>query len=173
MGRITYPKVIAAIFTLSLLGMQTNANADGLYFGAGAYLTEANYETLDETDQSLSFLVGYNLIDSNFFLFSVELGAHDLGEYSDGGIEVDADAVSLSAVGGIPIGPFIEIYGKIGVAQVDVKVNNDDFDGSEAFFAAGIALDILDTIDFYLEYVEFDTEVDSRSIGVGIKLDLF
>lgn len=173
MGQATYPKVIAAIFTLLLLGMQTNANADGLYFGGGAYLSEAKVQTLDETDGTLAFLVGYNLIDSNFFLFSVELGVYDLGEYSDDGIEVDADAVSISAVGGIPIGPFIELYGKIGAAQVNVEVNDEDFDGSEAFFAAGISFDILDTIDFYLEYVEFDTEVDSSSIGVGIKLDLF
>ncbi len=52
-------------------------------------------------------------------------------------------------------------------------MNDDDFDASEAFYGAGVALDFFDTIDIYIEYLEFDTKVDSSLIGAGIKLDLF
>jgi hypothetical protein len=74
---------------------------------------------------------------------------------------------------GIPLGPFLELYGKIGAADVSVTVNNDDFDGSEAFYGVGMAFDFFDTVDIYLEYLQFDTEVNSEMIGAGIKLDLF
>ena len=164
---------VVLIFTALLVGFQSNAAAEGFYFGAAAYQSEATIDTLDDTDETLSFLVGYHLIASNIFLLSAELGAYDLGEYSRDGVDVDADAITLSANAGIPLGPFIELYGKIGVAEVSVDVNGEDFDGSETFYGAGIAFDILDTIDIYVEYLEFDTEVDSNLIGVGIKLDLF
>ena len=164
---------VALIFAVSLVGFQSIAAAEGFYFGAAVYQSEATIDSLDDTDETLSFLVGYHLIDSNVFLLSAELGAYDLGEYSSDGVDVDADAITLSANAGIPLGPFIELYGKLGVAEVTVDVNGDDFDGSETFYGVGIAFDILDTIDIYVEYLEFDNEVDSSLIGVGIKLDLF
>ena len=167
-------KLLAAlIFGLSMPGLQSTASADGFYLGAGAYLAEASVKSLDDDDETLGFLIGYNLIDSNLFMLSAELGSYDLGDYSSDGIEVDADAISLSAIGTIPLGPFIELYGKIGTADVSVSVNDEDFDGNETFYGAGVSLDILDTIDIYIEYLEFDTEVDSQLIGAGIKLDLF
>ena len=56
---------------------------------------------------------------------------------------------------------------------MEVEVNGRDFDGSETMYGAGIALDLFDTVDIYLGYLEFDTEVDSSMWGVGIRLDLF
>jgi opacity protein-like surface antigen len=164
---------IIAVFSLLLIGLQSPTNADGLYFGGGGYLSRAEIQTLDETDETLAFQLGYNLIDSSFLLFSIELGSYDLGNYSEDGIEVDADAIGVAAVGGLPLGPFIELYGKAGIAEVNVEVNDNKFDGTETFYGAGVSFDILDTIDFYLEYIEFDTEVDSSLIGVGVRLDLF
>ena len=106
-------------------------------------------------------------------MFSMELGAYDLGEYSDNGVNIDADAIGLAAVGTLPLGPFIELYAKAGYADVNIEINNSESDSTETFQGAGASLDIFDTIDFYLEYIEFDTEIDSRSIGLGIRLDLF
>ncbi|MCP4878696.1 MAG: porin family protein [Gammaproteobacteria bacterium] len=163
---------VALAFAVLLFGFQSNASADGFYFGGGAYQSEAKVETLDDSDSTIGGFIGYHLIDSNIFLLSAELGTYDLGEYSEDGVEVDSSAITLTANAGIPLGPFIELYGKIGVADVSVEVNDDNFDGSETFYGAGISFDILDTIDIYLEYLEFDTEVDSSLIGVGIKLDL-
>ena len=165
----------AAIVTLSivlLFGLQSNAAAEGFYFGGGIYLTEAQFESLDESDETPALFVGYNLIDSNVFLLSAELGYYDLGDYSDNGVEVDADAYSLSAVGGLPLGPFIELFGKVGIAEVSVNTNDKDFDGSDSFYGVGIGFDVLDTLDIYVEYLDFDTEIDSNMIGVGLKLDL-
>ena len=166
--------LLALLLTgLAVAGLQSQASADGFYFGGGAYLTEANTTSFDDTDETLGLFVGYHLVDSNIFLLSAELGSYDLGNYSGEGNKIDADALSLSVNAGIPLGPFLELYGKIGAADVSVTVNNDDFDGSEAFYGVGMAFDFFDTVDIYLEYLQFDTEVNSEMIGAGIKLDLF
>ena len=57
--------------------------------------------------------------------------------------------------------------------KVSVAENDDDFDGNEVFYGAGVSFDFFDTIDIYIEYLEFDTEVDSSLISAGIKLGLF
>lgn len=163
---------VAALFAVLLFGFQTNAVAEGFYIGAGIYQTQAQVDSLDETDETPALFLGYNLIDSNVFLLSAEFGYYDLGDYSDHGVTVDADAYTLSAVGTIPLGPFIELFGKVGVAQVSLSVNDDDDDGSEAFYGVGIGIDVLDTLDVYIEYLDFDTEVDSNMIGIGLRLDL-
>ncbi len=160
-----------ALLTVLLFGFQTNAVAEGFYFGGGIYQSEAEYEALDETDTTPAAFLGYNFIDSNIFMFSAELGYYDLGDYSDGDLNVDADAFTLAAVGTLPVGPFIELFAKVGAAQISGDANGKDIDGSETFYGAGIGFDFFDTIDIYVEYLEFDTEIDSRMIGAGIKFD--
>ena len=167
---------LAQLFVLTILlscGGISTAQADGLYFGGGVYASYAETDDLRETDETTGFQVGYLLLDSNVFMFALELGAYDLGEYSENNVEVEADAISLSAVGTLPLGPFIELYGKIGVAEVEVDINDRSHDGTEAMYGAGLAFDFFDTVDIYLEYLEFDTEVDSSMVGAGLRFDLF
>jgi hypothetical protein len=61
-----------------------------------------------------------------------DFGEYDLGHYSDDESDVGADALTLSAVVGIPLGPFIGLYGKACIADVSAEVNDDDFDAGEA-----------------------------------------
>ena len=67
------------------------AQADGLYFGGGVYASYAETDDLRETDETTGFQVGYLLLDSNVFMFALELGAYDLGEYSENNVEVEAE----------------------------------------------------------------------------------
>ena len=47
----------------------------------------------------------------------------------------------------------------------DQNIKNNE----EAYYGVGASLDILDTIDIYVEYIVFDTSVNSEIAGVGIK----
>ncbi|MEP4484090.1 MAG: outer membrane beta-barrel protein [Halioglobus sp.] len=152
-----------------------SAQADGFYIGAGAYQTDMSIDDFDDDDYVPAGFVGYQFLDTNLLMLSGELGYYDLGDFSGSDYDVDASAVTLAGVAYLPLGPFFEIYAKAGVASVSVDVetfgNKDDYDGEEAFGGAGFAFDILDTIDIYVEYLVFDTEVDSEMVGVGIRLD--
>ena len=152
-----------------------SANADGLYIGAGAYKSEMNVDQFDDDDYVPAGFVGYQFLDTNVLMLSAELGYYDLGQYSGKQYEVDASAVTLAGVAYLPLGPFFELYAKAGAASVSVDVDTfgskDDYDGEEIFGGVGFAFDILDTIDIYVEYLRFDTEVDSGIVGVGVRLD--
>ncbi len=162
---------IRAIATGAIgLMLAAPASADGLYVGAGAYKTDAQIVSLDDSDTTTAVVVGYSFWDTIVTLAG-EVGRYDLGSYSDGGVEVDADATALAAVLYLPLGPTFELYGKTGIASVDVEVNGSSDDDNETFVGVGFGLDILDTIDFYFEYLEFDTDVDFEMIGVGVRLD--
>lgn len=162
------PFRLACLLALALFLCLTPARADW-YIGAGAYKSEAQVSDLDDDDTTAGFQLGYVFIDSVIIL-SGEVGSYDLGSYSDGGNDVDADAITLGGVASLAIGPFFEIYAKAGIASVDVDVNGDSEDGNEAYSGVGFSFDVLDTLDIYAEYLEFDTEVDSELLGVGIRL---
>ena len=169
----------ACTFSLLALGGTSLAHADGFYIGAGVYQANVEEGNFDDDDTVPALFAGYNFLDTNIFMMSAELGYYDLGGYdgSVGSVEydIDASAVTLAAVGYIPIGPFIEIYAKAGVASVsiDTEIDNakDDADGTEAFGGVGASIDILDTIDIYAEYLMFDTDVDSSLAGIGVRFD--
>ncbi len=166
--------ILLSSFALSVASIQ-NVFADGLYVGAGVYTVEIEDDIIDDDDTVPAFFVGYNFYDGNLFMLSVEAGYYDLGEASEGSIDIEAEAITLAGVVYFPITPIFEIYGKVGVAEVDVEIETPfgdfDDDGSESFVGAGVAFDILDTIDIYAEYLVIDTEIDSELIGVGVRLD--
>lgn len=163
-------------FTLVTLvvGIQTSAQADGFYIGAGVYESEVDEGGLSDDDTVPAVFVGYTFLDSNFLMLSAELGYYDLGEFGEGNVDIEADAFTLGGVLSIPIGPIFEIYAKLGVASVEAEVEigtfKDDFDDEEAYYGVGVALDIFDTIDIYVEYIEVDNEIDSEAVGVGVRL---
>lgn len=157
------------------------AQADGLYFGGGVYLTDLEVAAQSDDDFTPAGFVGYQFLDANLLMLSAEVGYYDLGA-SRGRIEdipyaADASALTLAGVAYLPIGPFLEVYAKAGIAAVEVETrlgeNRFDDDGSEFFGGVGVAWDLFDTIDIYAEYLQFDNAVNSQMFGVGIRFDLF
>ncbi len=171
----------AALLTGLLLLTSQQLKADAFYIGAGAYLADGELESFSDDDITPAGFIGYQFLDSNFLMLSVEGGYYDLGDFSgtvdEQPYSVDASALTAAGVVYVPIGPFIEVYGKLGVGWLDVEANIGDQrienDGSDVFGGIGLALDIFDTIDIYTEYLQFDNAIDSRVIGVGIRLDFF
>jgi len=167
--------VLKSILAASLAVSATQASADGLYIGAGIYSPETDYEAIEESDTTPAFFVGYQFIDTNIFMFSAELGYYNLGSVSNNGAKIESDALSLAAVAYLPIGPIFEVYAKAGIAQTNIDYSFEgtktDLGGTEGFGGIGASLDILDTVDLYVEYLVFDTEVKTESVGVGIRFD--
>lgn len=168
---IALKAVLAATLALSA----TQASADGFYIGAGIYSPEVEYATVSDSDTTPAFFLGYQFIDTSIFMFSAEVGYYDLGSVSSNGAKIESDALTLAAVAYLPIGPIFEVYAKAGVAQTNVDYSfesiKEDFGGTDGFVGIGASLDILDTVDIYVEYLNFDTEVKSESVGVGIRFD--
>lgn len=172
--------VAGVILALSMVPAQ-QSHADGLYIGAGAYLSDIDIAAGTDDDVTPAGFVGYQFLDTNVLMISAEVGYYDLGA-SSGNREgvayaVDASALTLAGVAYVPLGPFFEVYGKAGVAavQVDTRIGGESRsrDGTETFIGAGVALDLFDTVDFYLEYIQFDNAINSSMTGIGIRFDFF
>lgn len=165
--------LLATAFALSL-ALPSTAMAN-FYIGAGVY--ESENDALPTDDTVPAFFLGYNILDTNIFMFSVEAGYYDLGDYSisagNSKVTSEVDAITLAGVAYLPIGPIFEVYAKAGVSSTsgDVTINGvkKDVDGEEAFGGVGASLDILDTIDVYVEYLVFDNEVESELVGAGVR----
>jgi hypothetical protein len=159
---------MACALTLAALLFNAPARAD-VYLGVGAYQSEAQVLELDDDDTTTGFTLGYVFIDSAIIL-SGEVGYYDLGSYSSRGVDVDADAYTVAGMASLALGPFFEVYGKLGIAAAEVEVNGRSKDGDESFTGIGFSVDVLDTLDIFVEYLDFDTEVDSELVGAGIRL---
>lgn len=167
---------------LALFGVWSSAvKADSLYVGAGAYFTDVEIAAGGEDDITPAGFVGYQFLDSNVLMLSAEMGYYDLGAWSgtldDESFSVDASALTFAGVAYVPVGPFFEVYAKAGVAAVEVKTRFADVprtdDDTETFIGAGFAFDFFDTVDIYAEYLQFDNQIDSQMVGVGIRFDFF
>lgn len=172
-----FPQLLATTTFILAVNSPLQAHAEGFYIGAGVYQANAEEGDFDDDDVVPAVFAGYNLIDSNIFMMSAEVGYYDLGGYSgtigSTSYGIDASAFTLAGVGYVPIGPFFEIYAKLGAAFVDIDVEvgskDGDADGEEVFGGIGASVDVLDTIDIYAEYLMFDTEVDSSIAGIGVR----
>ena len=166
----TLLNTIAASAIVGLLS-PTAALAGGFYFGGGVYL--ADNDIGDDTVPG--GFTGYTFVDTNFVMLSAEAGYYDLGDSTHKNQKAEASAYTAGGVVAIPLfTPIFELYAKAGVAFADVKTEDNgqskkDND-EKAYYGIGASLDILDTIDIYVEYLEFDTRINSNTAGVGIKL---
>lgn len=169
-------KAILGISLATSLALSTStASAEGFYIGAGAYKSSIDSNLFSDDDIVPAGFLGYQVMDAGILMLSAELGYYDLGDYSKNGNTVEGSAITLAGVVYLPIGPFFELYGKVGLASINSETyttgSKGDFDGIDLFNGVGFALDIFDTIDIYAEYLRFDNDVDSELIGAGVRLD--
>jgi opacity protein-like surface antigen len=179
-NRKSFGVTLGAMLALSIACAQ-ESHADGLYIGAGAYLSDIEIAAGTDDDVTPAGFVGYQFLDTNVLMLSGEVGYYDLGASSGDregvAYSVDASALTLAGVAYVPLGPFFEVYGKAGVAavEVDTRIGGESRsrDGTETFIGAGVALDLFDTVDFYVEYLQFDNAINSSMTGIGIRFDFF
>ncbi|WP_116807819.1 outer membrane beta-barrel protein [Steroidobacter cummioxidans] len=87
-------------------------------------------QKFDADDTGYKLTAGYRIID----WVAVELNYTDFGKPVDRifGVDLEADysAVSVSALGMLPLGRNFDLFGRLGVARVDAKFRARGFDNS-------------------------------------------
>jgi hypothetical protein len=169
-------KTLLSGITLALaLGATPSLAADnGIYLGGSIGQSGAQ-------DDSVGFdadATGYKLILGWRFLdwLSVEGNYIDFGSGSDNvlgsRVKTDADGLSLSAVGFLPLGP-VDLFARAGVIDWSANVKSPSFpnygeDGTDLTYGLGAQFR-LGSLGFRAEYEVFDlgaTDLDMFSIGV-------
>jgi len=169
-------KTLLSGITLALaLGASPALAADnGIYLGGSIGQSGAK-------DDSVGFdadATGYKLILGWRFLdwLSVEGNYVDFGSGSDNvlgsRVKTEADGLSLSAVGFLPLGP-VDLFARAGVIDWSADVKSPSFpnygeDGTDLTYGIGGQFR-LGSLAFRAEYEVFDlgaTDVDLFSVGV-------
>jgi opacity protein-like surface antigen len=176
-------KLAAALATLSVVATvpaiaQQQDEVSGWYIGGGVGQfnaqiddvddVDATVDEWDEDDTAYKFFGGYRM---NRFL-AFELDYINLGEPSGAsipGFNVDAsvDGFAPYVVGTIPLGPYFEVYGRLGYYFYDATVGIEDeldnrveFDeeSEDLVWGAGVGTNIGEKLNLRFEYERFDLQ---------------
>ena len=167
---------------LALAAPLVQAQEAGWYGGIDIGRSRLDADNLtDRHDTAIGLGAGYRLNRN----FAIEGDYADLGDFthSAGGAEdtASAKALSLSAIGLLPVWDRLSVYGKAGVARTEVKVSSptDASDsGNGLLLGAGLSYDVNREIfaragwDRYAHVGSDATgkgDIDLYSVGIGYR----
>ena len=165
------PGIFAA---LALTSLPALAADNGIYLGAsigqsGLQVDDFNYDA-DATGYKL--IAGWRFID----WLAVEANYLDFGSGDDtvfgDKIETEADGVSLSAVGFLPVGP-VDLFARVGAVDWSADISSPGIgsgsdDGTDLTYGIGAQFRVW-SLSIRAEYEMFDvSDADLDMISVGV-----
>lgn len=157
MNKTVAPSLIA--IALATAGVATSVQANDWYLGAGAGY--AQYEDLkrdnpdaDSDEASISMFGGYNFNQ----YFGAELGFNRFRG------DVDANTANLSAIGRLPLGERISLFGELGALGWDTDALSGD-DGVSPLAGLGLTYRVSDLVDVQARYRRIEDLGDIENNG--------
>lgn len=161
------------LLACALCAFSLPALAEGFY--AAGELGQAKWKVDSESKNDTAFGVagGYKFND----IFAVELGYRDLGGVSesdeDGKVSVDFTALQLSVIANAAINDKVGIYGRLGMADLKLKVSVPGDSASDsknkAVFGVGAGYAVSQTVSLFVEYDQYakyeDLKISTFSVG--------
>jgi len=162
------------VSAFALISLPAVAADNGIYLGASVGQSGLQIDDVDYDADA----TGYKLIAGWRFLdwLAVEGNYLDFGSGDDTvagtKIETDADGISLSAVGFLPVGP-VDLFARVGAVDWSADISSQGFgsgsdDGTDLTYGVGAQFRVW-SLSIRAEYEVFDIEgadVDMISVGV-------
>jgi len=159
-------KNIAAAATLLIASSAAfAAQPQTFYAGIDGGRTEVSNDDFKENSYGAFF--GYNVTTG----FAVEAGYRRLGEDERRGYKASADAFTLSGVGTLPVGERFNVFGRIGITELDTRVRTGGvkaFNGSgRAVIGVGVGYAFTEKVAGRLEFQKTGSDIRNLSAGVA------
>jgi len=171
---------VAAAMTASVISPIAMAEETGPYAGISVGQTEVDYEgvsgtsIVEDSDTGFKIFGGYNVNKH----FAVELTYHDLGnnEVTIGSATADIDlsAISIAAIGKLPVNEQFTAFGKLGYADLDAEMNTNTTTTSvsetDLLYGLGVQYK-LDQIELRAEWevINNDDKISTFSLGAAYR----
>ncbi|HEX4781373.1 MAG TPA: outer membrane beta-barrel protein [Usitatibacter sp.] len=193
--KIARQLILAAAVAAAVPALAQQTMYPQWYIGAGAGqghlgvsgtdLTGLNNAQVGNTETTYTIRTGWRFSPA----MAIELGYYDLGKYdfhgrAAGGVsdidgEAKAKSVGVSLVGFIPM-PYFDLYGRIGYARSELKVNassalvstpvNSKEHQNEATYGVGGRWNATPNWGLFVEWMKNDKiDIDSYLIGVDFR----
>lgn len=167
-----------SLVTVSLLSVlataQASAATDTTGFYVGASLNEVDVDADHESESGTGYGVygGYNF-NHWFGLEASLIGTEDLGGK---GSDISAGVLSFTPKFTAQINDTFSVYGKVGVASMDVDVENnvrdDDFSGTSFAYGVGVNAAVTERLNIRLSYDVISGDLDGDDDGGDMDTDL-
>lgn len=166
--------LLVSLAALILMGSVSAAHAQGtgIYIGAswGAY--SINESNLDDNDDVVKAVLGYQFIQ----WFGIEGSWNDFGTVSNGSYNFSTDGKGLSAVLSMPVGQSSSLFAKGGIFWWDADSNLGSSlgasSGDDPFWGVGVKLGLNNNFAIRLEAERYDvssTDLYAYTVGVEFK----
>jgi OmpA-OmpF porin, OOP family len=160
-------KKIAIAATLAILSSAAMA-ADRPHVYAGGDIGSTKIEGLD-SETSYGAFVGYKFNQN----FAVEGAIRSLVDADINGADVSATQYAVSALGIIPVGNGFEVFGRLGLNNVDSKVRHplyrEDNSETKVLYGAGVGYKFSETISGRLEVQKPHSDITNVSAGIAFR----
>jgi OmpA-OmpF porin, OOP family len=167
-SKLLISAICAALCTTTIAPSALAQERKGFSLGIDYGRTEAkkycnNIADCDDTDKGPKVELGY---DFNEY-WSAELGYTSFGtvfDSNEGSLQVTqkSNAITLSALGTVPLGEWFGVYGRFGYARYDTNnsgmvesVAIDDESGYTPFWGAGVSVNLSEEFSLRLEYQNY------------------
>lgn len=110
--------------------------AQGWYAGGG--LGDSEVEDVGGDDTSFKLFGGYRLSER----VAVEAAYHDFGDYNERSVSAEAEALSLSVVGMLPLNPQWSLFARGGLARTSTDVRVGSWHESDDDFSLAVGLGV-------------------------------
>jgi OOP family OmpA-OmpF porin len=173
------------LLTALLVASASGARAE-FYVGASTGMTASDFagaaEDFDEDASGWKAYVGWNFAK----FLSAEAAYRDIGEFrgnisvedDEGFATVDAAIIDVSARAFLPIGKLLNLYAKVGYANVQLDgridfgedIANFSDDDWELFYGVGSEFNLGKNFAIRVEWEMFDTDADLNTLSAGLLL---
>lgn len=159
-------KKIAAVTALLVASSAAfAAQPNTFYAGVDAGKTRVSNEDFKET--SYGAFAGYNITQG----FAVEAGYRRLGKDERPGYKASADAYTLSGLATMPVGESFNVFGRIGLTQLDARArvaSFKEFDSTvRAVIGVGVGYSFNPKVSGRLEFQKTGSDIRNLSAGVA------
>jgi OmpA-OmpF porin, OOP family len=153
-------KWLVAMLGAAAMSVSAGAVAQGALSGGYVGLDVGQAEIGDEDDTGFKIFGGYQFHRN----IAAEVGYGLLVD--KGGVEVTA--LEVVAVGMFPLANQFSIFGKLGLANVEVEIRGRSDDKTELTYGIGAQYDFTRNLGARLQWQRYDTdqEIDLFTIGV-------
>jgi hypothetical protein len=161
-----------------------NAYAENNYVAADLMFLDmdltANNTSMGASPTAVQARVGSFLLEYLGVEGAVALGASD-DNFNDNSTGELKTLFAINALGRLPLGKSAEAYGRVGMAKIDIKINNDQYNGTHddtgLLFGIGIGVTFSEYSTIAMEYDQLPDvdlpgggKVETTSINISYRL---
>jgi len=155
-GTLAIVAAALAAFSLPAAAQSSSFNMSAVYAGAAVGQSTAKdfcngISGCDDKDMTWGLFAGYRLHRN----FAAEIGYHDLGSASGGGVSFDATAWELVGLGIAPLNDQFSVYGKLGFFRGQVKGAGITETNTDLTYGLGGQFDATQNIGIRVEWQRY------------------